>query len=207
MLIILTNTGHFRPVDITVLIFWKYAVNTRNFALELKNDRRERQPFPSLFQFMNKEQQIELITRLAEEELQDYPSCFLVEVRIKPTNNLQVFLDGEEGVSIAICTSVNKALYKRLEDSELYPSGEFSLEVSSAGLNEPLRLLRQYKKNIGRNVEVVQVNGLKTTGKLLQVNEEGIEVEEVKGKGKKQETIVHQLLFNEIKTTKIQITF
>lgn len=156
---------------------------------------------------MNKEQQIELITRLAEEELQDYPSCFLVEVRIKPTNNLQVFLDGEEGVSIAICTSVNKALYKRLEDSELYPSGEFSLEVSSAGLSEPLRLFRQYKKNIGRNVEVVQVSGIKITGKLLQVTEEGIEVEEIKGKGKKQETIVHQLLFKEIKTTKIQITF
>ena len=156
---------------------------------------------------MNKEQQIEKISRLADEVLQEHPACFLVEVKIKPTNNVQVYLDGEEGISISTCTQVNKALYKKLEDSQLFADGDFSLEVSSAGLSEPLKLFRQYKKNIGRNVEVVLKSGEKLEGKMIEVEEDKIALEQLKGKGKKQEIINHSISFNDNKSTKIQIIF
>jgi len=116
---------------------------------------------------------------------------FLVEVRIKPTNNVKVFIDGDQGISIEKCVQCNRALYKKLEESGLFPTGDFSLEVSSPGLDEPLKLLRQYRKNIGRQVELVMQDGSKKEGRLLEVSEDGVIVEEIKGKNKKKEVINH----------------
>ena len=135
------------------------------------------------------------------------PLYFLVEVRIKPTNNIKVFLDGDQGISIEKCVQCNRALYKKLEESGLFPGDDFSLEVSSPGLDEPLKLLRQYKKNIGRQVEILLQDGTKKEGRLVEVSEDGIIIEETKGKNKKKEVISHTFLFDNIKTTKIQIVF
>ena len=134
-------------------------------------------------------------------------SYFLVDVRIKPTNNIKVFIDGDQGISIEKCVQYNRALYKKIEEAGLFPTGDFSLEVSSPGLDEPLKLLRQYKKNIGRQVELVLQDGAKKEGRLLEVSEDGIIVEETKGKNKKKEVINHAFLFDNIKTTKIQVVF
>ena len=139
---------------------------------------------------------------LAEETL-----YFLVEVRIKPTNNVKVFLDGDQGISIEKCVQVNRALYKRLEESGLFPADDFSLEVSSPGLDEPLKMLRQYRKNIGRLVEVVLQDGGRKEGRLIEVSEDGIIIEETIGKNKKKEVVSHTFLFDNIKTTKIQVVF
>ena len=111
------------------------------------------------------------------------------------------------GISIEKCVAYNRVLYKRIEELGLYPDGDFSLEISSPGLDEPLKLFRQYRKNIGRKVEVLLKDGVKTEGKLTGVTEDHIEVEEVRGKNKKQETIRHQFSFENIKSTKIQIVF
>src|SRR5258708_5604544 len=135
------------------------------------------------------------------------PLYFLVEVRIKPTNNIKVFLDGDQGISIEKCVQYNRALYKKLEESGLFPGDDFSLEVSSPGLDEPLKSLRQYKKNIGRQVEILLQDGSKKEGRLIEVSEDGIIMEETKGKNKKKEVISHAFLFDNIKTTKIQIVF
>jgi len=144
---------------------------------------------------------------LVLEILEPDPSYFLVEIRIKPTNNVKVFLDGDTGISIEKCIAVNRAMYKRLEGSGMFPEDDFSLEVSSPGLDEPLKLFRQYVKNKGRKVEVVQKDGMKIEGKMLEVNEKEIELEEIKGKNKKQEIIRHLIPFESIKSTKIQIVF
>jgi ribosome maturation factor RimP len=130
-----------------------------------------------------------------------------VEVRIKPTNNVKVFLDGDQGISIEKCVKFNRALYKQLEEMALFPGGDFSLEVSSPGLDEPLKSLRQYRKNVGRQVELVLQDGGKVEGKLIEVSEDGIIVEETRGKNKKKEVISHTFLFDNIKTTKIQVVF
>ena len=102
---------------------------------------------------------------------------FLVDLRIKPTNNVKVFLDGDSGITIEKCVQVNRKLYRKLEEEGFYPDGDFSLEVSSAGLDEPLKLLRQYKKNIGRLVEVELLDGAQKEGQLTEVNEDGIVLE------------------------------
>jgi ribosome maturation factor RimP len=68
-------------------------------------------------------------------------------------------------------------------------------------------MLRQYKKNLGRLVEVECTDGRKLEGKLLGVSENGIEVEEEKGKGKKKEIVKHELPFVELKSTVVKIVF
>lgn len=139
--------------------------------------------------------------------LENEPTYFLVEIKIKPVNNIKVFVDGDAGISIEKCVQVNRALYKQIEETNFFNGADFSLEVSSPGLDEPLKLFRQYKKNIGRLVEVLLIDGTKTEGKLIEATEDGIIVEETKGKNKKREIINHTFLFTNIKTTKIQIVF
>ena len=134
-------------------------------------------------------------------------SLFLVEVRIKPTNNFKIYIDGDQGVGIDQLTQFNRRLYRQLEEEAWFPNGDFSLEVSSPGLDEPLKLHRQYVKNAGRKVEVVTKEGGKTEGKMLTVAEDAITIEEVTGKGKKMEIKQHVIPFEIIKTTKIQVTF
>lgn len=156
---------------------------------------------------MNTEQQIGQIKSLVEKALEEKPALFLVDVRIKPTNNIKVFIDGDEGVSIESCVAVNRKLYKGIEELAMYPGGDFSLEVSSPGLDEPLRMHRQYIKNVGRNVEIVKIEGEVVGGVLRKVEEGSIEVEEIKGKNKKKEVVMHTIPFDQIKTTKIQVVF
>jgi ribosome maturation factor RimP len=132
---------------------------------------------------------------------------FLVSIRIKPTNNFKVFLDADSGLSIEKCIKINRALYKIMEEKAMYPDGDFSLEVSSPGIGEPLKLLRQYHKNTGRNVEVVLNDGSKKEGKLLEVSESAIVLEQTEGKGKKAVTINTTLAFADIKQTTVMISF
>jgi ribosome maturation factor RimP len=156
---------------------------------------------------MSTEQHIGQIRGLVEEAIAEKPALFLVDVRIKPTNNIKVFVDGDEGVSIESCVSISRKLYKRFEELAMYPAGDFSLEVSSPGLDEPLKLRRQYLKNVGRNVEIVKNEGEVVVGVMREVGVGSIEVEETKGKNKKKEVVVHTIPFDQIKTTKIQVVF
>jgi ribosome maturation factor RimP len=150
---------------------------------------------------------IKAIEGMMQAMLAGEPGYFLVDVRIRPTHNVKVYIDGDQGISIEKCVQYNRGLYKKLEESGIFPSGDFSLEVSSPGLDEPLKLLRQYRKNIGRQVEIVLQDGSKMEGRLLEVSEDGVIVEETKGKNKKKEVINHTFLFDNIKTTKIQVVF
>src|SRR3954471_15147279 len=111
---------------------------------------------------MSRENQIETVQKLIEPLLVD--DIFLVEIKIKPTNNFKIYLDADSGLGIEKCIKINRALYKKIEEMGMYPDGDFSLEVSSPGVDEPLKLLRQYKKNIGRNVEVVTNDDEKKEG-------------------------------------------
>lgn len=144
---------------------------------------------------------------MVEELLADDPAIFLVEVWIKPTNNIRVMLDADAGLPIERCVSINRRLYKRLEEAGLYPDGNFSLEVSSPGLDEPLKLHRQYVKNTGRDIEVLLISGDLLEGALTAVAEDAIEVAETRGKNKKKEVIAHRIPFSDIKSTKIKIKF
>ncbi|GAB3415457.1 LSm family protein [Niabella aquatica] len=154
---------------------------------------------------------MEAVIQKVEKEIQEIlagnPEHFLVKIKIKPTNNIKVFIDGDKGVGIDDLVKYNRALYKILEESALFPDGNFSLEVSSPGLGEPLEMHRQYVKNINRFVEIIKNDGEKLEGLLTGVNEIEITVEETKGKGKKAETVKHNIFFGDIKSTQIQIKF
>ena len=156
---------------------------------------------------MTTEMLINTVTPLVQELLESDPTYYLVDLRVKPTNNIKLFIDGDSGITIEKCISINRALYKKIEEMGLFPEGDFSLEVSSPGVGEPLKQHRQYKRNIGRQVEVILKDDTKVEGKLVEISEDGIIVEETKGKNKKKEVINHTFLFDNIKTTKIQVVF
>jgi ribosome maturation factor RimP len=156
---------------------------------------------------MQAEDQIRIIGEKVSNLLAGHPSHFLVEVRIKPTNNVKVFIDADQGVILSDLIEYNRKLYKQLEESTLFPNGDFSLEVSSPGLDEPLKLFRQYKKNVGRFVEVNFKDSTRKEGKLIEAAEDGIIIETETGKGKKKEIKQESILFDQIKNTKIQVKF
>jgi ribosome maturation factor RimP len=156
---------------------------------------------------MNTDQQIQAIEQKMNALISTDPGNFLVEVKIRPGNNVKVFVDGNKGVSIERLVQYNRKLYKDIEESGLFSNNDFSLEVSSPGLDEPLKLHRQYVKNIGRSVEVILKDGVKKEGKLLDATETYISIEEERGQGKKKELVQQTISFDDIKTTKIQIKF
>lgn len=177
------------------------------FAPDKRNSGRERHRSLLYFTYMNIEQKAVAIRQLTEELISVDPDCFLVDIKLKPGNNIQVFLDADAGLPIGRCIQYNRALYQQIEEAGLFTDGDFSLEVSSPGLEEPLKLTRQYLKNIGRLVEVVMKDGSKFDGKLLAAGDEVVTLEETKGKGKKQEVLLHNLAYMDIKSTKIKIVF
>jgi ribosome maturation factor RimP len=186
--------------------FWLVCSNSLKFAPEI-DVRRERGRSLLLLYPMNTEVQIQMFEKMVADLISAEPELFLVEVKIKPTNNIKVYIDGNQGISIEKLVQYNRRLYKKLEEENIFPNGDFSLEVSSPGLDEPLKLHRQYLKNIDRFVEVIDNEGVKKEGKLISVSENEIVLEEIKGKGKKMETLKYNIPFGDIKTTKIQIKF
>src|SRR6185369_97786 len=154
---------------------------------------------------MNIDSQIQAIEQRVMALIEPDPENFLVDVKIRPGNNIKVFVDADHGISIDKLARYNRSLYRQIEESGLFPNNDFSLEISSPGLEEPLKLRRQYLKNIGRYVEIILKDGIKKEGKLITATDGGVVIEEEKGNKKKKEVIQHSLSYDDIKTTKIQI--
>jgi ribosome maturation factor RimP len=152
-------------------------------------------------------EQIQVLESFINGVIANNPEIFLVSLKIKPTNNIKVFLDADTGLPIDRCVKINRQLYKFIEEAGMYPEGDFSLEVSSPGITEPLKLHRQYQKNIGRSVEVVLNDASTKEGVLQEVTENNITIETSEGKGKK--LVVAQVIipFENIKSTTVQIKF
>ncbi len=161
---------------------------------------------------MSLETALENIQNFVNSLLGHSETTFPVDARITPGNQITVLLDDDDGITIDKCSQVNKALYKYIEDTVLFGDSNFSLEVSSPGVGEPLKLHRQYKKNIGRSMHIVMNDDSAKEGKLTGVSEEEITIEEKEtpaGKGKSNKAITKQITiqFNEIKHGTVLITF
>jgi ribosome maturation factor RimP len=146
---------------------------------------------------------------------------FIVEISVKPGNKITVLLDNDEGVSISDCV----AMSRHIEFSLDRESEDFELNVMSPGLTEPFKTLRQYQKYIEKQIDVVTKENKKISGKLLSVNNEGIELETKikparpsdgsrsggeKTEGKKAKQLIINkidLTFSQIKQTKVVISF
>jgi ribosome maturation factor RimP len=152
------------------------------------------------------------ILKLAEERIEELNAgIYIVELKIASGNQIFLELDKEVGsIAIEDCMSVSRNIEHNL-DREIE---DFSLEVSSAGLDQPLRALKQFKKNIGREVKVVtSQNGQKFQGILKAADEEQISVE-VKEKrnveGRKSKVWITEELpfkYNDVKEVKLIISF
>jgi ribosome maturation factor RimP len=147
----------------------------------------------------------EKIQILLEEVLSD--DMFIVDITVGTGNSILVSVDSNAGISVGECVQISRHIESSL-DREVE---DFSLEVSSPGLSLPFKVLRQYLKNIGREVEVVTKSGEKQKGILKSANTEGFELEFLaKGKvdGKKvEETRTLTYSFDQMKTVKIVISF
>ena len=145
-----------------------------------------------------------------EAELDKYfagTSFFVVEVKVAPGYKIYVFADGTQNITIQQCAVISRYLEEYLESNALVPE-QYMLEVSSPGMDQPLKVPEQYTKAIGREVEVVMKDGNKLEGILREASETGIVLEEIKKqKGKISESIIHHLTFEDIKTTKKSIKF
>jgi ribosome maturation factor RimP len=139
----------------------------------------------------------------------DHEKHFVAEISVSTSNRIMVFIDGVNGVSIDDCVSVSRAIEHQLDrDTE-----DFELEVSSAGLDQPLKVPRQFTKNLERNVVVTLSDGSKITGKLTEAGEKGFTIETripetVEGKKKKQ-LVIKQVGFqyDEVRSVKLEISF
>ena len=156
---------------------------------------------------MNLDLPIVTIEQKVVELLATEPGYFLVDVKINSGNNVKVFIDADQGASIDKLVTYNRKLYRWLEEMGLFPADNFSLEVSSPGLGEPLKLHRQYIKNVGRTVEITKTDDSKLLGKLANVDEASLMIEEETGKGKKKAIVQHSVAFEAIKTITVQIKF
>jgi ribosome maturation factor RimP len=147
----------------------------------------------------------EKIQNLVEEVLSD--DQFIVDITVGAANQISVSVDSDAGISIGECVQISR----HIENSLDRETEDFSLEVSSPGLSLPLKVVRQYLKNIGREVEVVTTEGEKQKGILRSAHQAGFEIEIVakeKVDGAKVEvtkTLAYD--FDQIKTVKIVISF
>ncbi|HPI55008.1 MAG TPA: ribosome maturation factor [Chitinophagaceae bacterium] len=139
--------------------------------------------------------------------------CFLVTFKVKPTNNYKIFLDSDTGLTLEKCMKINRKLRRRIEDEAIYPEGDFSLEVSSPGVDAPLKLHRQYVKNIGRSLEIElndeEAKGI--TGKLVSVEDDKIVLENIVKQKKSVKTepeiIITEVQLDQIKSATVVIEF
>ncbi|MCS6917281.1 MAG: ribosome maturation factor [Chitinophagales bacterium] len=138
-------------------------------------------------------------------EVLDELDAYLVDLRIR-TDKVQVFVDRDPHITIEDCARINRSLVRRLDEAFSFTS-RYALEVSSPGLDQPLRVLRQFRKNIGRSVDVVLYSGEKKRGVLLYVDEDKVILEETIRE--KKQNIVRQteLPFVNIKSTLVVINF
>ena len=124
-----------------------------------------------------------------------------------PGNKLIIHVDGDQGISIQDCAAISRHVGFHLEEENTIEKA-YNLEVSSPGVGEPLKLQRQYEKNIGRELSVKVTGGDIMEGKLLDVNEQSITMEaKVKEKGKKAQLVETSLDFSNIIETKVLISF
>ncbi len=147
---------------------------------------------------------VEAVTRKLEGT-----DLFVVECTSTPGNEIELTIDSDTSVGIDACAELSRAVEAELDREE----EDFSLTVMSAGIGSELRSLRQYRKLVGRSVEVLLTSGIKILAKLDEVSEEGItlsyeEKQAVEGKMKKQlVTVTRTYPFAEIKSTKEWLDF
>ena len=155
--------------------------------------------FPFFIQcyFMVEDRIAEVLNERFEEE--DLSTCFLVSVQRLPHSKLVVFIDSDERLTIDMCRKTSRFLEHHIEENGWMPE-KYTIDVSSPGIDNPLKLHRQYVKNIGRKASVKLLSDETIEGILEAVESTSVTIA-VKNKESK------TILFDDIKETKILVSF
>lgn len=150
----------------------------------------------------------EKVNGLVEDALQVKPSLFLIDIAISNAFKITVNIDGDEGVDLQDCIDLSRAIEDNLDREEQ----DFSLEVASVGIGSPLKMVRQYIKNIGRTL-IVKLESETIEAELVEANDNFIilswKAREPKKIGKGKETVLkrQQIFYTEIKEAIVTVTF
>jgi ribosome maturation factor RimP len=150
----------------------------------------------------------EKVLRLLAESIQEKPSIFLIDLTITDAFKIIVTIDGDAGVQLQDCIDISRAIENNLDREEQ----DFSLEVASVGVGSPLKLVRQYIKNIGRTL-IVKLANETIEAQLVDANDNFItlawEAREPKKIGKGKETVQkrQEIPYSDIKEAIVTVTF
>lgn len=152
-----------------------------------------------------KQKLVELVERnLPDEE------HFLIDLQVTPKKdqmNLNILIDADQGLTIDTCAKVSRLVSEEIDALDLIDSA-YRIEVSSPGVDFPLSSVRQYRKNVGRELKVLLSDGKEQKGKLIEANENGIILSvKVKEKGKKAVEKELPIAYDEIKKSVVQVSF
>ncbi len=149
------------------------------------------------------------IEELLHDFLETRKDLFLIDLKISAGDDITVILDGDNGVSLQDCLDASRAIEFNMDREE----HDFSLQVMSAGLSEPLATPRQFAKNIGREIEVLLNDSSKIEGELAKADEEKITLilryrkpKDI-GKGKVDVEEEKEIPYSEIKKALVTIKF
>jgi len=151
-----------------------------------------------------REKAYQLLTR----KLEEHPEFFLIEFDVSENNDIQIILDGDHGIKVQDLIEFSRAIEHNLDRDE----EDFSLTVSSFDISKSFNHIRQYKKNLGREIKVKTDAG-ESKGKLIEVNDDKITIEyktrEPKKIGKGKQTVIkkEEIPLNKINEAKVIIKF
>ena len=147
------------------------------------------------------------VRELVEEKIAEKPNLFIVDIKMHANGKLMILVDGDNGVGIDDVAAISRHVGFHLEEENVIETA-YNLEVSSPGIDTPLTSLRQYLKNIGRNLAIKMADGTKREGKLTGITEDAIVIEEkIKEKGKRAELVEAVIPISKITETKVLISF
>jgi ribosome maturation factor RimP len=147
------------------------------------------------------------VRELVEEKIADKPDLFVLDIKMHSNGKLIILIDGDKGVGIDDIAAISRHVGFRLEEENVIETA-YNLEVSSPGIDTALTTIRQYLKNIERNLSVKMADGTKREGKLTGITEDAIIIEEkIKEKGGKAELVEAVIPISKITETKVLISF
>ena len=149
------------------------------------------------------------VEQLVREFLETRQDLYLVDLKFSTGDDITVILDGDVSLTLQDCLDASRAIEFNLDREE----HDFSLQVMSPGLSEPLKFPRQYKKNMGREIEVLLMNDEKIQGEITAVDEESVTLTlryrrpKLVGKGKEDVVEDKQIPYSEIRKALVIIKF
>lgn len=160
-----------------------------------------------------------MLNQAVEEKIREIiaetnPEVYVIEIALHRSRRsiLSILVDTDQGITLPEVTKLSRAISKYLDESEVLDFA-FNLEVSSPGVGAPLRLLRQYVNNVGRNLKVSLENGSEIEGKLTHVDDNLIKLFPSPSKSKKgkkaegEELKEIEIPLSDIKQAKVLVSF